>query len=121
QTIAVLDGEGATGWRGLPVEILGKKDEPIQGYALLVVTGRAGPVDDSRSARAVIPPPPGGKAVSGWIGLYFDEDSWDGSDIFCLDKTGYVVLTERIKTAFERAKLSNFQFTPLTEVKRLML
>lgn len=105
-----------SGWSTYPVEVYGKKGERIPGYHGLSITGRCGPIDDSRSQPRIRPPAsPAGRATREWIGLYFDPATWDGSDLFLPRGSGGTFVTEAVKTALERARITNVQFTPLTE------
>ena len=117
--IELLRAEHAAGWTSCPVAITGKKGEAIAGYQVLMVTGRCGPIDNSRSAKVLKMPPPGGNPYEAWRGFYFDESTWDGSDLFCPGDTAHVIVTDRIRTAAEREKLTNVSFVRLTEVERL--
>lgn len=107
-----------SGWGTYPVEVYGKKGERIPGYHGLAVTGRCGPIDDSRSRPAVYPPAvPQGRPTLVWIGLYFDPETWDGSDVFLPEDSANIFVTEAVKEAFEKAKITNVEFTPLTQVR----
>lgn len=108
------------GWATYPVEVYGKKGELIPGYHGLAITGRCGPIDDSKSKAVWIPPPvPEGKPYRKWIGLFFDPATWDGSDVFLSSTGGGMLITDAVKTAMQRAKISNVKFTPLTEAENM--
>jgi hypothetical protein len=54
-----------------------------------------------------------------WKGLFFDPESWDGSDFFMpAERVGYVFVVEAVKRAFERAKIRNVEFKPLDQFER---
>lgn len=108
---------GFTGWATYPVELFGSDRQIIAGYQGLAVTGRCGPIDDARSAPYIAPPPvPEGESSRWWRGLYFDEASWDGSDIFKPDGLNtYRFVTEAVRDVIEDASFTNFSFTPLAE------
>ena len=109
-----------SGWSTFPVEVYGKKGERIPGYHGLVVTGRCGPIDDSRSRPVVEPPArPQGRPTRMWIGLYFDPRTWDGSDLFLPEGWASIFVTEAVKKALEKAKITNVMFTRLTEAENL--
>lgn len=61
---------------------------------------------------------PGGMAVPGWRGFYFDPASWDGHDLFVPEGTGQIFVVERAKEVMERAELSNIQLQRITEIER---
>lgn len=114
--VDVLLEERATGWGTYPVRIYDKIGLELSGYHGLTVTGRAGPIDRSRSRIELVPPPvPQGKAMYTEIGTYFDPATWDGSDIFVLEGTGVVCVVERIKLALEKRELTNLDFERMSE------
>lgn len=94
--VDALRRAGISGWASYPVELRGKKGVELGTYHGLVIRGRCGPIDKSRSSIAPSTSPTG----PGWVvkGLFFDERSWDGSDIFMPeDKTAFVFFTEKAK------------------------
>jgi hypothetical protein len=107
----VLRAGGATGWSTYPVIVFDRKGGILSGYSGLAVTGRCGPIDYGRShlvgADTLLPD---------YVGLYFDPDSWDGSDLFFTDR-GRPFCTASVKEALERAGVRNLAFTPLPEVR----
>ncbi len=115
--VASLQEAGISGWSTYPVELFGKQGEPLGTYHGLIVHGRCGAIDDSRSERTTKEFPAAVLPI--WRGLYFDEDSWDGADIFMpSDETGWIFVTERAKHIFA-ARAKNVRFTTLTEVDGL--
>ena len=56
-----------------------------------------------------------------WLGYYFDENSWDGSDVFRPEGTRMTLVTERTKNLIEGCFATNFTFKPILEVERLEL
>jgi hypothetical protein len=110
------------GWRTFPVCVYGKHGKRIPGYHGLAVIGRCGPIDNSRSVQQWRPP----KAVTGkpyraWVGLYFDESSWDGSDIFMPECTALICVTEPVKESVTRARLTNVRLVALSEMENTKL
>lgn len=119
RAIETLREGGFTGWTTYPVEIYGKNKERIEGYQGFAVTGRCGPIDDSKSPlESREPRVPGGRRVQRRVGMYFDPQTWDGSDIFMAEQWGCVFVVERVKLTLEKIKVKNFSFTRLTEVER---
>lgn len=109
-----------TGWSLYDVSLHTKTGEEVPSYAGLVVNGRCGPIDNSKSIQ--VPKQFPAKLSMIWKGLYFDPASWDGSDLFMADGGwGYIFVTRAVKEAFERARIRNVVFTPLDEVERTML
>lgn len=110
-----LHASGATGWTTYPIELRGRNEELIEGYCALAVTGRCGPRQDERS-RIEIRAVPSGKSCAFKVGWYFDETTWDGSDVFVPKGTSFVFVTDKVKRALEKAKVTNVKFTTLDNV-----
>lgn len=121
RVVSILQASAITGWSTYPVKVFGEKGDQIPGYHGFVVTGACGPIDRSRSKQVMRPPPvPNGKAYQAWLGLYFDELSWDGSHIFCPQGTGWVFVVEGVKRLLEANRVSNILFQPITEIEITM-
>lgn len=109
-----------TGWRTFPVELYDKFGKLIEGYHGLCVTGRAGPVDISRAPIAVLPSVvPEGEPEIVKQGLYFDENTWDGSDFFCLKDRNDFLITRRVVKALQKARpaIKNWKAEPVSYVR----
>ncbi len=105
--------QGFTGWATYAVEVRGEAGSTISGYHGLSITGRCGPIDDSRSQPRLSPPPcPGGRWSRKWCGLYFDESTWDGNDFFVPDGTTMIMAVEPVKEVMESEYVSNVGFIP---------
>jgi hypothetical protein len=50
-------------------------------------------------------------------GLYFDADTWDGTDLFLLGDTAFRIVTARVADAVRAAKLRNIRLTRLADVE----
>jgi hypothetical protein len=50
-----------------------------------------------------------------YIGEYFDESSWDGSDLFSPEGTTTRFVVQRVVDAFKAAKIKNIEFQRITE------
>ena len=118
QFVNTLSAAGLTGWARYAVRVLERSGDELAGYHGLSVRGRCGPLDPARALRVILPAPPGGIAVPGWRGFYFDPASWDGNDFFVPEGTGQIFVAERAKDVMERAELSNIQFQRVTEIER---
>lgn len=105
----------ATGWSTYPVTLRVSKLDTLPGYRGLSVTGHAGPID--RDASKLVSRPPAvaqGKVTYAEIGLFFDEKSWDGSDVFIPQGTTIICVVDRVRQAFEERNLTNVLFQPLS-------
>ena len=117
--IAVLRDDDFTGWQSYPADVYGKKGEPIDGYEVLIITGRCGPIQWEKGTKTRKPPPvPQGQGYDAWVGMYFDPVSWDGSDLFMPEDMTTNIITEPVKTALVKAKITNVSFEALTEFER---
>ena len=99
-----LRRRGVAGWTTYPVDVTGRNGEELGEYCGLVVIGRCGPVDMERS-ETVSRSFPGGMFPMR-RGLFFEESSWDGSDIFMSSKEAFIFVTGRAKQAFEESGAS---------------
>ena len=110
----ILMENKVSGWSTYPVEVFDQEGKLYPYYFGLAVTGAACEADYSRSAVVSKPPPtPRGRSYDVFRGLYFDEDQWDGSDMFWVG--GVRVVVERVKEIFVRYNVRNVRFTPLAE------
>ena len=120
RVIDLLQDCGALGWRTYAVNVTDKTGKLHQDFAGLTVLGRCGAVDLSRSA-VVLSKYPGGWFPH-FLGHYFPEDSWDGNDIFMEEPdsagqiTANIFVTEKVRKAFDKAKIQNLRFQSLTEM-----
>lgn len=104
-----------TGWTTYPVEVFGRKGEPLPGYHGFAVTGSECRRDRSRSQILTKQAVPGGEPFQVYKGLYFDESDWDGSDIFIV--FNFIIVTEKVRRILKREKIKNVKLTPLQDVE----
>jgi len=115
----LLREKGVTGWRSFAVQVIDKGGEVYRDYQGIGIVGRCDPIDLSRSVVTLE------KSPGGWfpqfLGSYFTEESWDGSDIFMErpdtkgKATAKIFMTERAHQVFAEAKVENVRFVRLTE------
>ncbi|MDD5760082.1 MAG: hypothetical protein PHI06_13485 [Desulfobulbaceae bacterium] len=110
-----------TGWTTYPVEVYGRRGEPLPGYHGFAVTGSECRRDRSRSQVITKQAVPGGKPFEMYKGLYFKEEDWDGSDIFRVSSYGGTIVTEKVYKILKRAKVTNVKLTSLPEVELQVL
>jgi hypothetical protein len=119
RAIDVLRNGHFTGWKTYPVELFDRNGRRIPGYRGLAVSGRSGPIDPKRSAQferiSKLNPR---RTIQVWRGLLFDPSSCDGSDMFQPMGTAFMLVTEPVKDAFEKAKITNVRFQKITEMER---
>lgn len=109
-----------SGWRPLPAVIVSTDGTERRDYAVLCVEGRSGPIDDALSERVRLPPPvPGTPGGPGLRGLYFQPDTWDGSDVFAPEGTTLTFMTQDVGGAIERLKPTNALIQQLSEITQM--
>jgi hypothetical protein len=119
RVLEVLEQQGFTGWRAVPVDL---EVSGGDGYALLVVTGRAGPVEDELSGRVTIEPPvPEGEPGPGFRGLFFRRGTCDGSDVFTPGDRASIVVVGSVKDALTEAGITGVEFRRLADEERPLL
>jgi hypothetical protein len=112
RVVEVLKAGGFKGWLVYPVRIVvDESNQEIPGYHGLSITGRCGPPDDSQSS----------KVREGHFiklrGLYLDDETWDGSDIFLVEGTLYICLTAAVYDAIVSLNPKTLRLIPLDEAK----
>ncbi|MCU0488365.1 MAG: hypothetical protein MUE67_05380 [Anaerolineales bacterium] len=117
----LLQMNGITGWTTYPVEVFGRKGEPLPGYHGFAVTGSECRRDRSRSQIFTRQAVSGGEPFQVYKGLYFYEEDWDGRDILWVKSYGGIVVTEKAYKILKRAKVTNVKLTPLPDVELQVL
>jgi hypothetical protein len=117
KVVELLREFGAKGWK---IEEVDVADVPIEGeYFWLAIAGRAGPVNDDLVSVVMKRYPTGEFPVS--RGLFFDLDTWDGSDIFITsDDEGWLIVTRALAERFREKDIGNIEIVPVTEYERVV-
>jgi len=111
--IVALRKAGFSGWTTYPVDL--ETNEGIHPeYSGLTITGRSGPIDNSRGQWICRDDEPGRFLR----GLYFDEQSWDGTDFFVPQRTIYPLITQPVRDCLHRLEVKNVRCDQLAEVLR---
>lgn len=112
--VNALEEQQATGFEAVPIDLVLTKDNHriVDGYYLLRMRGRGGPIDEERSSLIR-----DGRAISNYDGLYIYESEWDGSDVFVVGDGIGIFVVERIAQALKKAKLKNVKITPNHECR----
>jgi hypothetical protein len=106
-----------TGFSFFDITLLDKKNEEISGYHGLTVTGRSGPIDYSKSPlinKSMVPNGPFSKCFKG---LYIDQESWDGCDIFLSENYLGVLVNQSVKGILDDNTFSNIRYTHISEIE----
>jgi hypothetical protein len=113
---AALAETDCTGWNTAPAVILGEDNDSVvtSDHGLLVVQGRCGPIDYERST-----PIPGSR--TGRRGLYFELDSWDGSDVFVPANSTRVIYTKKAVDALRKHPVPALAYESTRETTVYML
>lgn len=114
--VTILRERKLTGWGTYPVEVYGRKGERIPGYVGLVCLGRCGPRDMRRSVDKLVQYP--ARLARKRVGLFFDPESWDGSDFSMLEGSGFIIVTVAAKSVIEESGVGRqtVEFTALDEM-----
>jgi hypothetical protein len=115
KVIYILKDNHFTGWSTYPVEVSDRNGNNLPGYYGLAVTSYAGERDLARSP--IIQKEPitqSGKKYSVYKGFYFEENKWDGSDVFRVGN-GYIIVTKAVRDLFTNTKIRNVEFIALPD------
>lgn len=91
-----------SGWTTFRFELVGRAARlapELNGYAGLSVLGRAGRVDLHRSTRVLKQPTGPGNPMEVLRGIHFEDDRWDGSDVFLADGWRAVFVSAQVASA----------------------
>jgi hypothetical protein len=118
--VSILEDSKFTGWSTYPINLYDEKLNNLTGYVGLSITGKASTVDKERSIREKLELPDvnNSKLYSQRVGVYFEEDEYDGSDFFTPSGSGMIIVSEGVVKAFEKNEVTNAKFIPCNEVTR---
>jgi hypothetical protein len=116
KVIDILHKNLFTGWGTYPVEVYNHDGKYLHGYQGFSVKSYAGKQDFSRCSIEMKPPAPGITPKKYYIGTYFDESKWDGSDIFRIQHA-IIIFKKKVVQEFKKHKITNvrFELLPKTE------
>lgn len=116
QIIKIFQENNFTGWDSYPIIIRRNNGEVIEDYHVFILKGKCGLYDVSKSKVIDYTADNGGFILreKRYQGMYFDPETWDGSDIFIMENTGITILTEPVMLELKKLK-ANFNFTRLSE------
>jgi hypothetical protein len=117
RVVDLLTLGGVTGWTSYPVLVIDRDGREVRDYHGLCITGRCESVFvDRKRAEVVYQDMPGGRFPY-YKGLHVTTESWDGSDVFTAadGKTGHIVVTEKVRDLFAKARVTNVEISPISE------
>ena len=117
RVVDLLTLGGVTGWTSYPVLVIDRNGREVRDYHGLCITGRCESIFvDRKRAEVVYRDLPGGRFPY-YKGLHVTTESWDGSDIFAAadGKTGHIVVTEKVRKLFAKARVTNVELNPIAE------
>jgi len=119
--IRVLKENTVSGWGVFDIELYFKKGL-LSGYSGFFVRGRCGELDNTRCKKKVQPAlSEKTQPYTVMTGYYFDEETWDHSDIFIPDNTRVIITTGRVRECLLSSNISNISLTPVEDVERFGL
>ena len=115
---SAFEEHNISGWKKFPAKVHDKSGNLMDGFSLLSVVGKAGIIDNALSE--VIwkdPPTPNGNPYQVRKGMYFDLNTWDGSDIFVLQGSLAIIVSQKVKDILEAINSTNVNLTPICEIE----
>lgn len=120
RVINVLQENHFNGWDTYDVRVFDKSGDLQPGYFGLSIYGRCGPIDNSKSTQVPKKYPAGVFPV--WKGLYFNPETWDGTDLFMTSgESNWIFAVENVVKAFKKSNIRGFAFFPLDNYERTAL
>lgn len=108
-----------SGWSATPATLIGVDAQKASQYLVLTVTGRCGGLVET------LP-----KAVTRefekrpyktYVGAFFDVLSWDGSEVFSPEDSGWIIVTKHARNSIMAFGVPAIAFTRLADVERLIV
>jgi len=115
--LELIRNANISGWTGISTTVLTKSgSKSIDNYFAITVNGRANSIDYLQTD-IIFEQLPGGQFPS-FKGLFFDPESWDGSDIFMARPnnnskskyTAFIYVTKKFVDTLKKNKVSNIRF-----------
>lgn len=113
KVIELLKSNNISGWNAIPAIIRRFEQEK---YYVLSVSGKCKHIDYSKSELFFKKPYTStGRAIKAKRGLFFDLESWDGSEIFSPEESMFTFVTKEVMQLFKRNKVTNVHFENVTK------
>jgi hypothetical protein len=115
--IDLLLNNHCTGWSTYPVKVYDRQKNYLPGYHGLAIKHSVGEIEINRSGIITKPPmTPKGRPRRVYKGIFFDENKWDGSDIFRIESF-FMIVTKKVRDILKQSKITNIRLTALSEVE----
>ena len=104
----ILEENNVTGWKSYSIELLDKSNNVVSGYNGFCIVGRSGPMNPKGALGSLTDKVPEAELPpykNGW----FDINTWDGSDIFMLGNSRWIVITERVFKLLKKEKITSIE------------
>ena len=114
--IELFTEKGFTGWESYPVKIFCKNVEVNEDYHAFIVKGVCGHYDVKRSEIIDYTAERGYFILreKRYLGMYFDEKTWDGTDVFMMENTKRIIVTKPVMQELKKRK-AKVNMTKLSE------
>ena len=113
----VLIENQITGWKTFDVKIYDKKENEIDGYYGLTVTGRSGPMEFKESEIIEKRLVPHGPLSKYYVGCWIDMQSWDGSDFFVIAQSTHIIISNKVYEIIKANNITNIDMSDISEIE----
>lgn len=114
----ILKKNKITGWKSYPVIIYDKKGGIIEGYNGFSIVGRSGPLDlKNQPIEPVIDDNGHVTEYKEYVGGWFNISTWDGSDIFILGESLWIIITERLYKILKKEKITAIEYERISDLR----
>lgn len=108
-----------TGWCIDDAVLIDKSGNNVEGYGMLRINGKCGPVDTTMGEIVTLPPRvPTGKVRRVRRGLFFDLNTWGKTDFYIPEGTGHILITSRVHDAIVKSKFTNVFMENIADYER---
>ena len=116
----IFEKNNLTGWKTFPVEVLDKRKRKIEGYYGMTITGKCGPVDNSKS-EIVLSQDSYFLGEKAYKGYYIGLDKWDGSDFFIPEEDSWLIGSQKVVDVFKENQIKRLKPVNLADVERRLV
>ncbi len=110
-----LEEHHFTGWKTYPIILKDKKNNQIEGYHGLSVSGISGRIDYTNSPIIEKRWVPEGPIVKEYKGANIDLDKWNETDFFVPGGTTAIVIKNKVAQMLKKNKITNLHLTNVAE------